>query len=289
MKKMSDILFLATDHNVAKAYLYKSFAAGLVPSKIIYLKFTNLNTLRSRIKLLVKNIIDFSKKSLSQNKLCISSAKAEKEILKIIKSYLISESLYSGDLNKSTKAILRKFKWKFDELIVNNINDPKLVNYLSKTEEKFVVFMGGGILKKQLLGCGKKFIHVHPGIVPEVKGADCLLWSVLVKESIGTSAFFMNEKIDTGDILITQKYPIPVFSFDPSEIDNSRLKKILINYVDPHYRADTLIKLLKSALPRQWNCTMQDPVDGQTFYFMHPKISKIACEKFFEKGIINDT
>lgn len=287
MKKMSDILFLATEHNVAKAYLYKTFEAGLMPSKIVYLNFNN--SISSRIKLFIKNTIKMFKKSSVRNKSCIPSGRLEKEILEKIKKKLFSKSLYCGDLTKSTKTILKSLKWNFFELSLTGINDPNLVEYLSKVEEKFVIFMGGGILRKDILGCGKKFVHVHPGVVPEVKGADCLLWSVLVKENIGTSAFFMNEKIDTGDILITQKYPIPVFRLDPSEIDINRLKKILINYVDPHYRADTLIKLLKSGQPQHWNYTKQEPGEGYTYYFMHPKISKIACEKFFEKGIINDT
>src|SRR4051794_19945405 len=55
------------------------------------------------------------------------------------------------------------------------------------------------------LGC----INVHPGLLPEYRGTFPTPWCILNNETeIGVTVHYMNEGIDTGDILVQQRYPI---------------------------------------------------------------------------------
>jgi methionyl-tRNA formyltransferase len=55
------------------------------------------------------------------------------------------------------------------------------------------------------LGC----INVHPGLLPEYRGTFPTPWCILNNEKeIGVTIHYMDEGIDTGDILIQQCYPI---------------------------------------------------------------------------------
>ena len=59
-----------------------------------------------------------------------------------------------------------------------------------------------GILPPSLLALpGVKFIHVHPGFLPYVRGSDGLLWSALIRNKPGVSVFYMDPEIDGGKII----------------------------------------------------------------------------------------
>ena len=59
---------------------------------------------------------------------------------------------------------------------------------------------------------GKNFIHIHPGYLPEVRGADGLLWSIKEYNKIGVSSFIMNHKIDSGEIIFREKSKAPIIN-----------------------------------------------------------------------------
>ena len=52
---------------------------------------------------------------------------------------------------------------------------------------------------------GIRLIHVHTGFLPQVRGADVLLWSLLVRGRPGVSAFFMTPGLDDGDVLAARE------------------------------------------------------------------------------------
>ncbi len=139
------------------------------------------------------------------------------------------------------------------------------------------------LVKGALVGEPKRVIHIHPGVVPDVKGADGILWSSLVHQRIGMSAFFMNEGIDTGDIIATREYDIPVIIDDKTQADGNagRIADFIVNEVDPIFRADLLGRLfLTDRDPRTWQFQRQNPDDGKTYYFMHDQLKKLAIENW---------
>ncbi|REL38636.1 hypothetical protein DYD21_01420 [Rhodohalobacter sp. SW132] len=260
MKRLENVLLLATAHNITKAYLYRLHRLGLRPSKVLLLRWQN-SSYSNKIEELTTS--EFSR---------IASA---------INSALKAKSLFTGDLTLSTEDTLNSIGWEYDTLTIDNINGEILITFLENTSEQYIIFCGGGILRKDVLNCGKRFIHIHPGEVPNVKGADGFLWSTLVHDIIGMSAFFMNEGIDTGDIIDTRSHLLPSFEVDFREMGLKAAKKLLINYVDPHFRAEILGSLFHNIPdPAYWKTTRQQHSEGKTYYFMHDALLPQAINKF---------
>lgn len=54
------------------------------------------------------------------------------------------------------------------------------------------------------------WINVHPGLLPAFRGSSCPEWAVLVGENVYATAHMMDEGLDTGPIICSERY-----SFDP--------------------------------------------------------------------------
>ena len=125
---------------------------------------------------------------------------------------IINESKKNGfDISKSVNEILNENKTNFKEFNFSDINNPKLVNYLKKSNTDYFIFSGGGILKSKILEAGPKFIHCHPGIVPEYRGSTCFYYSIINENNCGVTCFIMDANLDTGDIIFQKT--LSVISF----------------------------------------------------------------------------
>jgi methionyl-tRNA formyltransferase len=75
-----------------------------------------------------------------------------------------------------------------------------------------MLYTSGGRVPGDLLSTSpSRMIHIHPGVVPYVRGSDCLFWSVLTRGRPGMSCFYMNAGIDTGDIIHTREFDAPSY------------------------------------------------------------------------------
>jgi len=66
-----------------------------------------------------------------------------------------------------------------------------------------------GIVCKDILNIPKKgSLNVHPGILPYYRGIDCALWAIYDGEfdKIGNSVHWVDEGVDTGNIIVQKKY-----------------------------------------------------------------------------------
>ena len=87
---------------------------------------------------------------------------------------IITESKKCGfDISKSVNDILLENNIEFIKFNFVDINHVKLIEFIKNSQIDFFIFTGGGILKKEILNCESKFIHFHPGIVPEYRGSTC--------------------------------------------------------------------------------------------------------------------
>lgn len=292
-RKLKNVALLATSHNVAKAYITRLNKAGFEPNRVILLDRKKRRIFQVAVfKSILKNysVKEISKKVFKKLTTFTRSNRNELQIdnigtvLSKVKSKLIQLDVFSTDLNQPTTSILKNVGWNYDKIEINSINDQNLINYLQENvQEDFIIFSGGGILRDSILSIGKRFIHVHPGIVPEVKGADCLLWSALVYEKIGMSSIIMNKGIDTGDIIHTSNFEIPKFEINIESYTLRTLKQTLINFVDPHYRAEHLVVTFKrEPNPEKWDTIRQNTKDGRQYYFMHDSILPSVISKFVD-------
>ncbi len=189
------------------------------------------------------------------------------------------------------ETMLKKFNWqdyagRVDILPMNgSLKDPDLYRWLAANIQGAVLYTGGGIVPEALLSIeGIRVIHVHPGYLPDVRGADGLLWSVLLRKKIGVSGFYMEKGIDTGALLFAHERDIITFEQPVGKVDGQLLYRALFAFVDPVIRAHALCGILKAgkdfaALP----ATAQDTNVGETFHFMHPALRDHVLATLFPK------
>ena len=183
---------------------------------------------------------------------------------KIYSQEIVEKSkIYGFNISVSIKKILEDNKLKFKEFNFVDINHPELISFLKRSKTKFFIFTGGGILRKDVLNAGPKFIHLHPGIVPEYRGSTCFYYSILNENKCGVTAFIMEEGLDTGKIIYQKTFEKP---------DHQYVDEIY----DPYIRSETLIEILKKDLIEKENFTEQDLAESETYYIIHPVLKHIA-------------
>lgn len=169
-------------------------------------------------------------------------------------------------------------------VLVHGLADPRLEELLRAMPETAVLFTGGGILPKRLLDMpGLRFIHVHPAALPDIRGADGLLWSVLIKKQTGASCFYMAPGIDTGDIIAVRTHPPLAFALMPTEApDWLHLYRAVFSYYDPLLRADLLLRVLRSGGdPARLPSRAQDLRAGDTYRFLNPHLRRRSLARLF--------
>jgi folate-dependent phosphoribosylglycinamide formyltransferase PurN len=183
----------------------------------------------------------------------------------------------------------------YEKIQLTNVDDPALTHYLRNQEFKIVLYTGGWILKKPILeDSGCKFIHIHPGIVPDIKGADCVLWSYLLKGKLGYTCFYMKPEIDTGDILHRREYVFDVDNSVFKSISDDNIYNLITRYYDPCLRILTFIDLLNgsgsvrvktntTANLENFATIKQNPEAGRTYFFMHPKLKNKVIQLMMNK------
>ena len=183
------------------------------------------------------------------------------------KTYTLEQqtlSLQSGfKIDESVEKILTNNNFNFKKFNFSEINHPELIKYLKNLDSKYFIFSGGGILKNEILNIGKKFLHLHPGIVPHFRGSTCFYYSILKNNDCGVTAFIMDENLDTGNIVLQKTFSKPNHKF----IDD---------IYDAHIRSETLIDVLKNNLLDQENFQKQDDSIGETYFIIHPVLKHIA-------------
>ena len=99
------------------------------------------------------------------------------------------------------------------KLFTNNksINDESSIKIINQCNADVFLNTGKQIYKK-ILDINKKFIHIHPGFLPEIKGADGSLWHIKEQSNIGVSSFIMDKKIDEGAIIERENYYLAFFA-----------------------------------------------------------------------------
>lgn len=191
----------------------------------------------------------------------------QKNVEKKFSEECIEESKKCGfNISESVEQTLKKNKMTFKEFKFNDINNHELIEFIKKSNTEYFIFTGGGILKDEILSCRSKFIHFHPGIVPEYRGSTCFYYSIINQGYCGVTAFIMNKGLDTGDIIYQKKFLKPSHQF----IDD---------VYDANIRSETLIDILKNNYLEKNQTTKQDKIEGNTYFIIHPVLKHIAILK----------
>ena len=196
-------------------------------------------------------------------------------------TYGLPENFYTELLGKPN---YESYAERVDKILVSGISDSSISTALSEDDNETVLFTGGGIVPSALLKTmGKWFLHFHPGYLPNIRGADGLLWSTIVRGQPGVSAIRMDDSIDTGNILTTEDcIPLSFHVPDGSRYDNKTLYRALFAYYDPVLRANSLIRLLSISNDIHKIPSLEQHIDsGITYNFMHADLQSHALKRLF--------
>ena len=149
-----------------------------------------------------------------------------------------------------------------------DIHSDEIVDLIKSSKPDVLIYSGYGgvLLKKSVLDCGKKFLHVHGGFLPDYKGSTTNYYSLLSEGSVGASAIFLTADIDSGPILSRCKFPVPP---DAVELDH---------IYDSAARAKVLIQTLKKYQEKGELSYLKEDKTGNAnlYYIIHPVLKHLA-------------
>ncbi len=292
--KELDVTILFYEGPIARAYLETIISLGFKPKKIINLiAEKDIATKKPVGRFLPKVIkLDFAS-SIQRTKIHYWPRWLRKNHTDLTESVIktISSSLgFKMDTLRGANEMkpLNKYSGSVESVLVDGLDDPRLIQILSQQSEGSILYTGGGIVPESVLSIPKlKFIHIHPGYLPDIKGADCTLWSTLLTGQTSATCFYMSPGIDTGNII--QPCWLPNMSFDNigNVTDMSVLYRLTYSYIDPWIRAFVLSKVIyeMSEYITEMPSVQQDPSTGLTFHFMHDKLRELVCSKIFNMDV----
>jgi folate-dependent phosphoribosylglycinamide formyltransferase PurN len=160
-------------------------------------------------------------------------------------------------------------------LYCSDLNDSAVMDLLKSTVPDLVVFTGGGLIRKHILNlCGAGILNCHMGVLPRYRGMDVVEWPILEgkQDQVGMTLHFMDEGVDTGDILAIHKVAIK-----PNETIaqlRERFEPIMCEMM-----VNTCCDYLNDQIRRQ----PQEPSAGKQYFIMHPALIALAAQRMDPK------
>lgn len=157
-----------------------------------------------------------------------------------------------------------------------DVNGSGLLARLASLAPDWVVFTGGGILGRAAFEAAPRWLHVHPGWLPDHRGSTCLHYGLLLRGKVGVSALVLQRELDTGPILARREFePDPAWS--AASLDHA---------ADAWMRARVLLDALRGLRDTPPPTPIeQDPREGTTFYVIHPVLKHLALESLALRGV----
>ena len=172
-----------------------------------------------------------------------------------------TERLYNFHMYNSTsdhpKDLAKKYKIPYFNLDHNCLDVKKII---IDNKINFGIIAGARILSQEII---KLFsfgiLNIHPGLLPQNRGLDCILWAINKNKKIGISAHLINDKIDAGRLVLNKVIV-------PKKNDNifDLYKKVFqaqINFLPKAYNEINLDKKYKILSTGDYNTYM--PVNTQ--------------------------
>jgi len=161
-----------------------------------------------------------------------------------------------------------------DIIVCNTLNDLNVHEYLKQTRPQMVVFTGGGIIKEDTIKLsGAGVLNCHGGLLPRYRGLDNYEWPLLEKhpDVIGCTLHFMSRYVDEGEIFFMRRINISGIG-----TINDMMKYGEVFQVE--LILHTVISYFKNTI----SAFAQKKEDGRQYFYMHPKLVKIAQQNLIE-------
>lgn len=274
---------------IARAYLATLKSMGLKPEKIIHLVSKNDLVSRKPIGRFLPGSLklayaQFRQKS-SIHYWSTTLQKTETSLYHSIRTTVEKRLCFSDkDIDEALALCdLGRYSPDVETLMIENLADGALYERLHALPQTQILFTGGGIVPKQLLEItALKFIHIHPGHLPEVRGADCVLWSRLMKGRTSATCFYMAPGIDDGDVILASYLPSLVPRLEIADIDVKTLYRATYAFLDPWVRSFVLRRALVETAGFTHVAAYPQAEDASvTYHFMHDRIKRTVFAQLF--------
>jgi len=282
--KILPLTVLFYEGPIARAYLETIHAAGFRPRKIIQLVSSlDISTRKPVGRLLPALLREPYAAAIQQSRIHHwprKIASAHPELRSAIAAQVQQQLGFSHQTQDAASALkpLQYYCDDIEPLLVTGLKDPQLHQQLAQRTPDTLLFTGGGIVPASLLGIdGLRFIHIHPGYLPDIRGADCVLWSTLLTGQCSASSFYLSPGIDTGDIIERSWLPTLDIHVDVGRYDLKTLYRAVYGFLDPWIRAF----VLRSTITKQREFSTiatqtQQEHEGINYHFMHPDMQRAA-------------
>lgn len=102
--------------------------------------------------------------------------------------------------------ICKRFGWNY-QVIQHDSED--ITKLIQGSRAKLGVIAGARILKASVIDLFEYgIINIHPGLLPEIRGLDSLLWAVHHDVALGVTSHIIDKNIDAGRILVKKRIEI---------------------------------------------------------------------------------
>lgn len=137
---------------------------------------------------------------------------AQRALLKIINDYSIKVMFIVGRYKKRDIELIKLAKeYNIPVELSDDVNSPEFISKMKNyNPDLFVSMSFDQIFKREMINLPKyKTINCHAGKLPFYRGRNVLNWVLINDEKeFGITVHYVDEKIDTGDIILQKTYPI---------------------------------------------------------------------------------
>ena len=171
----------------------------------------------------------------------------------------------AGRGQKITQSEVKNYAEKNNIKILqpDNLNDKEFINKIKEINPDIIIVVAFRRLPAEIFSIPKYgTINLHASLLPNYRGAAPINWCLINNEAkTGVTTFFINEKIDQGDILLKEEVNI-------SDKDNFGSLYIKLSSVGSRL----LIKTIKGVLSKSLKASKQDFDESLK---IAPKLSKV--------------
>ena len=126
-----------------------------------------------------------------------------------IQSVVTTPDRKSGRGQKLNESDVKKYaqKQNINFLQPDNLNDEGFINEIKKLDPDLIIVVAFRKIPKEIFSIPKYgTINLHASLLPNYRGAAPINWCLINNETkTGVTTFFINEKIDQGDILLQEE------------------------------------------------------------------------------------
>ena len=176
------------------------------------------------------------------------------------------------DVEYDLEKFLYEYPARVKHLSSSNINENEVLETLENSKMSIWLYSGGGILKSPILSISKRFIHIHPGNIPDFRGSTCFYYSILEKNTLTSTSFWMEKMLDSGEVLNESN-----FSYNLNLHENQTL--FMDHILDPYIRAYTLRKTLVGFLKKGIFLSKAQKINDDLAYFIIHPFLRYSCIK----------